>query len=88
VVDDLDGDLAGGGAGEGLAGGGVEGRPGGCVDVGAQGALELFVGLVDADEVGVADEEALAVVECDICRGVLGSYAASPISMVTQYALL
>ena len=40
----------------------VEGRPGGFVDLGAEGALELFVGLVGAGEVGVADEEALAVV--------------------------
>ena len=40
----------------------VEGRPLGLVDLGAEGALELAVGVVGAEEVGVADEEALAVV--------------------------
>ena len=62
VVDDLDGDLAGLGRVEGAAGGGVQGRPGGFVDFGAEGALELVVGLAGAKEVGVADEEALAAV--------------------------
>jgi len=62
VVDDLDGDLACFRPGEGAALGRVEFRPRGLVDFGAQGALELVVRLVRAGEVGVAHEEALAVV--------------------------
>ena len=62
VVDNLDGDLARLGGVEGVALGAVEGRPLGLVDLGAEGALELAVGVVGAEEVGVADEEALAVV--------------------------
>ena len=51
-----------GGAGEGTADGAVERAPGRLVNLGAQGVLELFVGFVCAGEVGVAHEEALAVV--------------------------
>jgi hypothetical protein len=62
VVDHLDGDLAALGDFEGAAAGGVEAGPGGLVDLGLEDALELVVGVVGAGEVGVADEEALAVV--------------------------
>ena len=37
-------------------------RPGGFIHFGAKRALQLVVGVVGAREVGVADEEALAVV--------------------------
>src|SRR5688572_10553601 len=47
---------------EGTADGAVETARGGLVNLGAQGTLELFVGLVGAGEVGVADEKTLAVV--------------------------
>ena len=62
MVDDLDGDAAGGGAVEGAGGVAVEGFPGSSVDLGLEGGLERLVGVVGAEEVGVADEEALLVV--------------------------
>src|SRR3972149_8513246 len=62
MVDDLDGDAAGWRAREGPRDGRVQGSPGGLVDVGAEGALELVVGVVAAEEVGVAHEEVLGVV--------------------------
>ncbi len=62
MIDDLDRDLAGFGFFKGIGGGGIQRSPGGFVDLGAQGALELFVGLVGASEVGVADDEGLLVV--------------------------
>jgi hypothetical protein len=62
VIDDLDGNLSRRGRLEGVTLGAVEGGPLGLVDLGAEGALELAVGVVGAEEVGVADEEALAVV--------------------------
>ena len=62
VVDYFDGDLAGVGAVEGAAGGAVEAAPGGFVDFGAEGALEFFVRLIGAGEVGMANEEAFAIV--------------------------
>ena len=40
----------------------MEGFPGFLVDLGFEGGLEGFVGVVGAEEVGVADEEALLVV--------------------------
>jgi hypothetical protein len=40
----------------------VERHPGGLVDVGAEGTLELGVGVVGAEEVSVTDEELLVVV--------------------------
>ncbi len=57
VVDHLDRDPATGRAREGAGDGRVERRPGGLVDVGAEGALELVVRVVGAEEVSVADEE-------------------------------
>ena len=42
--------------------GAVEGRPGFLVDLGLQRGLEALVGVVRAEEIGVADEEALLVV--------------------------
>ena len=48
VVDDFDGDLAGGGRVEGAALSGVEVGPGGFVNLGAARALELLVGPVAA----------------------------------------
>src|SRR4051794_22228334 len=62
VVDDLHGDLAGRRRVEGLAPGTVDRLPQSFVDLGAEGPLELLEGLVGPEEVGVADEEALAVV--------------------------
>ena len=55
MVDDLDGDAAARGAREGTRDRRVERGPGGLIDVGAEGALELVVGVVGAEEVGVAD---------------------------------
>src|SRR5260221_1188273 len=62
MVDDFDRDLAAGGPFKGVALGRIQRGPGGLVDFGAQGALELFVRLVGAGEVGVADEETFFVV--------------------------
>ncbi len=62
MVDDLDGDTAGGGFGEGAGGVAVEGGPGVGVNLGLERCLECLVGVVGAEEVGVADEEALLVV--------------------------
>ena len=62
MVDHLHRDLAAFGLAEGAAAAGVEVGPGRFVDLGPQGAMELLVGLVGAGEIGVADEEALAVV--------------------------
>ena len=64
MVDNLDGDFAGGWSGEGAADRGVKGRPGGFVDLRPEGLLELFVRLVGAGKIGVADKEAFAVVVC------------------------
>ena len=62
VINDLDGDAAGGGLGEWAGGVAVQGRPGVEVDFGLERRLERLVGVVRAQEVGVADEEALLVV--------------------------
>ena len=62
VVDDLDGDAAGGGLVEGAGQVTVQGGPRVGVDLGLQGGLQRPVGVVRAEEVGVADEEALLVV--------------------------
>ncbi|NLS92977.1 MAG: hypothetical protein GXX96_12550 [Planctomycetaceae bacterium] len=62
VVDDLDGDPAGFGFGEGAAGSAVELAPGVFVDVGAQGSFEFLIRFVGTSEVGVSDKETLAVV--------------------------
>ena len=50
------------GLGKGRGGVAVEGFPGFLVDFGFQGGLEGFVGVVGAEEVGVAHEEAFLVV--------------------------
>src|SRR6266540_69065 len=62
VVDDLHGDLALLRRVEGDAPGSVQLRLFRLVDLGPQHALQLLVGLLSAEEVGVADEEALVVV--------------------------
>ena len=62
VVDDFDGDAAGFGFVERAGGVAVEGGPGFGVDFGFEGGFEGGAGIVLAEEVGVADEEALAVV--------------------------
>jgi hypothetical protein len=62
VVDHFDGDAPGGGFGEGPRGVAVERRPGVFVDLGLEGGLERLVGILGAEEIGVADEEALFVV--------------------------
>jgi hypothetical protein len=61
VVDDFHGDAAGAGFREGAAVVAVEGGPGVFVDLRLEGGFEGFVGVVLAEEVGVADEEALLV---------------------------
>ena len=62
MVNHLDRDFAGCGPVEWTADGGVKHGPCRFVDLGAKGALQLFVGIACAGEIGVADEEALAVV--------------------------
>lgn len=62
VVDGFDGDAAGGGLFKGAGGGTVEAVPGLFVDLGFEGGFEGFVGIVLAEEVGVADEKGFAVV--------------------------
>ena len=62
MVDYFDGDAAGGGAVEGAGGVAVQGFPRFAVDLGLEGGLERLVGVVGAEKVGVADEEALLVV--------------------------
>jgi len=62
VVDDFDGDAAGGGCFEGARGVAVQGAPGFFVDFGSQCGAERFIRIVGAEEVGVADEEAFFVV--------------------------
>ena len=47
---------------EGSRRGAVQGGPGVLVDFGLEGGLERLVGVAGAEEVGVADEEALLVV--------------------------
>ena len=62
VVDHLHGDAAGLGLAKRPRGVAVQRRPGFCVDLGLERRLERAVGVVGAEEVGVADEEALLVV--------------------------
>lgn len=62
MVDHLDGDAAAFGFGEGYGGVTVEGGPGFRIDLGLQGGLQALVGVVLAEEVGLAHEEALAAV--------------------------
>lgn len=62
VVDDFDGDAAGGWLGEGPGGVAVERFPGFQVDLGFEGGLESFVGVVGTEKVSVAHEEAFLVV--------------------------
>ena len=62
MVDDFDRDAAGGGFVEGAGGVAVERCPGFCVDLGFEGGFERRVRIVRAQEIGVADEEALFVV--------------------------
>ena len=63
VVDDFDGDAAGFRFGEGSGGVAVEARPGFLVDFGPERRLQRLVGVGrGAEEIGVADKEALLVV--------------------------
>jgi hypothetical protein len=62
MIDDLDRDAAGGGFVEGAGGVAMERFPGFCVDLGFEGGFERRVGIVGAQEICVADEEALFVV--------------------------
>ncbi len=57
MVDDLACDAAGGRFGKGAAVGGVEGGPGVFVDLSLEGGFEGFVGIVLAEEVGVATKK-------------------------------
>ena len=62
MVDDLDRDAPGFGFIEGPRGVAVERCPGFFVDLGFEGGLERRVGIVGAQEIGLADEEAFFVV--------------------------
>ena len=80
MVDHLDRDAPGGGFLEGTGGVAVERFPGFFVDLGFEGGLERRVGIVGAQEIGVADEEALfVVVGVDEPAGdAFGAVAAAP----------
>ena len=62
MVDHLHRDAPGFGFIEGAGGVAVEGCPGICVDFRLEGGFQGFVGIVGAEEVGVADEESFFVV--------------------------
>ena len=62
MVNDFDRDTAGFRFLKGTRGVAVERGPGFFVDFGLEGSLQSAVGIVRAEEVGVADEEALFVV--------------------------
>ena len=62
VVDDLDGDAARFGLGEGARGVAVEARPGLLVDLGLRRGLECLVRVGRAEKVGVADAKTLSLV--------------------------
>lgn len=62
MVDHLHRDAAGSGFGEGAGGVAAQGGPGVFVDFGAEAGFEGGVGVVGAEEVGLADEEALFVI--------------------------
>ena len=62
VVDDFDGDAAGGGFFEWARGVAVQRCPGVGVDLGFERGLERLVGIVGAEEVGVAHEKVFLVV--------------------------
>jgi hypothetical protein len=62
MVDDLDRDAAGLGLLERPANGRIERRPSVLVDLGFQCRLEPLVRVVAAEEIGVTDKEALAIV--------------------------
>ncbi len=62
MVDYFHRDAPGLGFVEGAGGVAVEGCPGFGVDFGLEGGFEGFVGIVGAEEVGVADEEGFFVV--------------------------
>ena len=62
VVDDFDGDAAGWGLGEGAGRVAVQGGPGFLVDFGFEGGFQRLIGIIGAEEVGVADEKAFLVV--------------------------
>jgi hypothetical protein len=78
VVDHLDGDLPRRWHREWTRGGGLDRRPGILGDVGTEGPAKLLVGIARAEEVGVADEEALAVVGRveELARDVVGGRGA------------
>jgi hypothetical protein len=62
MIDHLHGDLAGLRPVERAALGRVQFRPGRFIDFSLERPLQLFIGLIAAGEIGVAHEEALAVV--------------------------
>ena len=62
MIDHFHGDTAGGGLGERDGGVAVERLPGFLIDFGLEGGFEALVGVVLAEEVGLAHEEAFAVV--------------------------
>ena len=62
MVDDFYGDAPGLGFGEGAGGVAIQRGPGFFVNLGFDRGLERAVGIVRAEEIGVADEEAFFVV--------------------------
>ena len=62
VVDDFHGDAAGLEFVEGAGGVAIQCCPGFSIDLGFERGLERAVGIVRAEEVGVADEEAFFVI--------------------------
>ena len=62
MIDDFYGDATGSGLWKRAAGGAVEAGPNVLVDLRLEGGFEGFVGIVLAEEIGVADEKAFLVV--------------------------
>lgn len=58
VIDDLHGNAASFGSVEGAGGVTVEGSPGVCIYLGFESGLESFIGIISAEEIGMADEKA------------------------------
>ena len=71
MVDDFYGDATGFGLGEVARGVAVQGGPGFGVDFGFQGGFQGAVGVVGAEEIGVADEETFVVIN-EVAGGMFG----------------
>jgi len=62
MIDDLDGDFAGGGEIEGVTLGGIERRPSLFVNFRLQRFPQFFIRFIGSGKIGVPDKETLAVV--------------------------